>query len=33
MSIADHVMIINSGRLVFNGSKAEAEAINLWSYF
>lgn len=33
MSIADHVMIINSGRLVFNGSKAEAETINLWSYF
>ncbi|WP_292120800.1 ATP-binding cassette domain-containing protein [Mesorhizobium sp.] len=33
MAIADHVMIINSGRLVFNGSKAEAETINLWSYF
>ncbi|PWV98820.1 branched-chain amino acid transport system ATP-binding protein [Hoeflea marina] len=33
MKIADHVMIINSGKLVFNGSKAEAEQINLWNYF
>jgi branched-chain amino acid transport system ATP-binding protein len=33
MKIADHVMIINSGRLVFNGSRAEAETINLWDYF
>lgn len=33
MKIADHVMIINSGRLVFRGSRAEAERINLWNYF
>nr|WP_258570890.1 ATP-binding cassette domain-containing protein [Flavimaribacter sediminis] len=33
MKIADQVMIINSGRLVFNGSKAEAEKIDLWDYF
>jgi branched-chain amino acid transport system ATP-binding protein len=33
MKIADHVMIINSGKLVFNGSKADAEQINLWDYF
>ncbi len=33
MKIADHVMIINSGRLVFQGSKADAETINLWDYF
>ncbi|KAB2654847.1 ATP-binding cassette domain-containing protein [Brucella tritici] len=33
MKIADHVMIINSGKLVFNGSKAEAEQIDLWNYF
>jgi ABC-type branched-subunit amino acid transport system ATPase component len=33
MKIADHVMIINSGKLVFNGTKAEAEKINLWNYF
>lgn len=33
MKIADQVMIINSGRLVFNGSKEEAEKINLWDYF
>jgi len=33
MKIADHVMIINSGKLVFNGTKAEAEDINLWDYF
>jgi len=33
MKIADQVMIINSGKLVFNGTKAEAEQINLWDYF
>ena len=33
LKIADQVMIINSGRLVFNGSKEEAEKINLWDYF
>lgn len=33
MKIADHVMIINSGKLVFQGTKTEAEAINLWDYF
>ena len=33
MKIADQVMIINSGRLVFDGSKADAEKINLWDYF
>lgn len=33
MKIADQVMIINSGRLVFQGSKADAETINLWDYF
>ncbi|NYZ14530.1 ATP-binding cassette domain-containing protein [Azospirillum sp. RWY-5-1] len=33
MRIADHVMIINSGRLVFRGTRAEAETINLWDYF
>lgn len=33
MKIADQVMIINSGRLVFNGSKEEAGKINLWDYF
>ena len=33
MKIADQVMIINSGRLVFQGRKAEAETINLWDYF
>lgn len=33
MKIADQVMIINSGKLVFIGSKADAEQINLWNYF
>jgi branched-chain amino acid transport system ATP-binding protein len=33
MKIADQVMIINSGKLVFTGTKAEAEQINLWDYF
>lgn len=33
MRIADHVMIINSGSLVYQGSKAEAEKINFWNYF
>ena len=33
LKIADQVMIINSGRLVFNGSKEEAEKIDLWDYF
>ncbi|MDF2373609.1 MAG: ATP-binding cassette domain-containing protein [Rhizobiaceae bacterium] len=33
LKIADKVMIINSGRLVFNGSKQEAEKIDLWNYF
>lgn len=33
MAIADQVMIINSGKLVFTGNKAEAEQINLWNYF
>jgi ABC-type branched-subunit amino acid transport system ATPase component len=33
MKIADQVMIINSGKLVFNGTKAEAEQIDLWNYF
>jgi ABC-type branched-subunit amino acid transport system ATPase component len=33
MKIADQVMIINSGRLVFQGSKADAETIDLWDYF
>jgi ABC-type branched-subunit amino acid transport system ATPase component len=33
MKIADQVMIINSGKLVFRGTKAEAEKINLWDYF
>ena len=33
MKIADQVMIINSGKLVFRGTKAEAEQINLWEYF
>src|SRR5690606_32176626 len=33
MKIADQVMIINSGKLVFNGTKTEAEQIDLWNYF
>ncbi|MBS7707481.1 ATP-binding cassette domain-containing protein [Chelatococcus asaccharovorans] len=33
MKIANHVIIINSGRLVFSGPKTEAEKINLWNYF
>ncbi|CAH1649794.1 ATP-binding cassette domain-containing protein [Chelatococcus asaccharovorans] len=33
MKIANHVIIINSGRLVFSGPKSEAEKINLWDYF
>ena len=33
MKIADQVMIINSGKLVFTGTKSEAEQINLWNYF
>lgn len=33
MKIADQVMIINSGKLVFNGTKTEAEQIELWNYF
>lgn len=33
LKISDQVMIINSGRLVFQGTKAEARDINLWDYF
>lgn len=33
MKIADQVMIINSGKLVFTGTKTEAEQIDLWNYF
>ena len=33
MRIADHVMIINSGSLVYQGTKSDAETINFWNYF
>lgn len=33
IKIADQVMIINSGRLVFDGTKTEARSINLRDYF
>jgi branched-chain amino acid transport system ATP-binding protein len=33
MKIADHVMIINSGKIAFRGSQKEAEKVNFWDYF
>lgn len=33
MKIADQVMIINSGKLAFQGTKAKAENENFWDYF
>lgn len=33
MKIADQVMIINSGKLAFQGTAAEAENENFWDYF
>ena len=33
MKIADRVMIMNNGRIVFDGSPDEARASDVWSYF
>ena len=33
MQIADRVVIMNSGRIVFDGTPAEARAANVWDYF
>ena len=33
MKIADRVMIMNNGRVVFDGSPDEARASNVWHYF
>jgi branched-chain amino acid transport system ATP-binding protein len=33
MKIADRVVIMNSGRIVFSGLPAEASTSNFWSYF
>jgi len=33
MKIADRVLIMNSGRIVFDGLPAEARASNFWHYF
>jgi ABC-type branched-subunit amino acid transport system ATPase component len=33
MKIADRVMIMNNGRIVFDGSPQEARATNVWNYF
>jgi branched-chain amino acid transport system ATP-binding protein len=33
MKIADRVMIMNNGRIVFDGSPDEARASNVWHYF
>src|SRR6478735_2191478 len=33
MKVADHVMIMNNGRIVFDGSPETARGTNIWSYF
>jgi branched-chain amino acid transport system ATP-binding protein len=33
MQIADRVIIMNSGRIVFDGLPDEARASNFWHYF
>jgi branched-chain amino acid transport system ATP-binding protein len=33
MKIADQVVIMNNGRLVFDGGPEEARASNFWHYF
>ena len=33
MKIADRVLIMNSGRIVFDGLPEEARASNVWDYF
>jgi branched-chain amino acid transport system ATP-binding protein len=33
MRIADRVIIMNNGRIVFDGSPDEARASNVWHYF
>jgi branched-chain amino acid transport system ATP-binding protein len=33
MKIADHVMILNNGVVVFDGSPAEARGSNFWHFF
>ena len=33
MKIADHVIIMNNGRIVFDGPPAEARGSNFWHYF
>lgn len=33
MKIADHVLIMNNGRIVFDGLPAEARVSNFWQYF
>jgi branched-chain amino acid transport system ATP-binding protein len=33
MKVADHVMIMNNGRIVFDGPPAQARGSNFWHYF
>jgi branched-chain amino acid transport system ATP-binding protein len=33
MKVADHIMIMNNGRIVFDGPPDEARRTNIWSYF
>jgi branched-chain amino acid transport system ATP-binding protein len=33
MQIADRVVIMNNGQIVFDGSPEEARASNFWHYF
>ena len=33
MKIADHVLIMNSGEVVFDGSPAKARESNFWEFF
>jgi len=33
MKIADRVMIMNNGRIVFDGTPDEARASNVWHFF
>jgi ABC-type branched-subunit amino acid transport system ATPase component len=33
MAIADRVIIMNNGQIVFDGNPEEARASNFWNYF